>query len=105
MLEDLPHIVITGVISCIVFEFLKYIFITIKNFINEKSLPFTVAGYWGAYHERDSYSAYEFIALKQQGTGLKFKLYQKTSDDRFHFYRGRGYIRGKRYLWHIKKLV
>lgn len=96
LLEDLPDIIITGIISCTVFEILKSIFISFKNQMSEKSLPFAIGGYWGAYHERGSYAAFEFIILKHQGDKLKFKLYQKTNDDRFHFYQGIGYIRGSK---------
>lgn len=94
MLENLTDIIFTGIISATAFEIFKAIFIIIKNKISEKSLPFTVSGYWCTYHEKAMHGAYELVYLKHQGNKLKLKLYQKTNDKRFHFYKGNGYIRG-----------
>ena len=96
MLEDLSDIIITGVISGAAFEFLKKVFIDLRDWLSEKSLPFTIGGDWGAYHERNPYSALEFLVIRHRGNKIQFKLYQKTNDGRFHFYIGTGYIRGSK---------
>lgn len=93
MLENLSSIIVTGLISCSAFEIVKYLFICIKNRIEEHSLSFNISGYWAAFHERDDYSAYEFLIIKQFGDRVEFKLYQKTNDNRFHMYKGLGFIR------------
>ena len=96
MLENLSFTLLTGVTVSLIFEILKGIFFNIYNRICEKSLPFTVGGYWGTYHSLNDYSAFEFVVVKHQGVSLRVRLYQKTSDGRFHFYRGTGYIRGNK---------
>ena len=96
MVRTLLNIVLTGIIPCVAYEILKIFFVAIMNRISAKSLPFTINGYWVAFHERDGYSAYEFLILKNQGVKLKFRLYQLTNDNRFHFYKGLGFIRGSK---------
>ena len=96
MLENFSVTILSGITVSLIFEILKGIFISIHNRICEKSLPFTVSGYWGTYHSSNDYSAFEFVVIKHQGVGLRVRLYQKTNDGRFHFYRGAGYIRGNK---------
>lgn len=96
LLDNWSVTVISGIIVSTIFEILRYGFVSVLNRISEKSLPFTVDGYWGTHHSLGEFSAFEFIILKQQGVSLKFSLYQQTNDGRFHFYRGVGYIRGSK---------
>lgn len=96
LLDNLLAAIISGIIVSTIFEVLKCGFVIALNRVSEKSLPFTVDGYWGTYHSLGEFNAFEFIILKQQGVNLKFSLYQQTNDGRFHFYRGVGYIRGSK---------
>ncbi len=96
LFDNLLDAIISGIIVSALFEIIKYGSINIYNRISEKSLPFAVGGHWGAHHSQGRFSAFEFMILKQQGVRLKFRLYQKTNDNRFHFYRGVGYIRGNK---------
>lgn len=92
--DPILEIVFTGVISCVLFEILKSLFIYAKNKCSEASLPFSVSGYWGTFHKQGGYSAYELLNLKVQGDVIKLKIYQLTEDQRFHIYKGCGFIRG-----------
>ena len=77
MLENFSVTLLSGITVSLIFEILKGIFISIHNRICEKSLPFTVSGYWGTYHSSNDYSAFEFVVIKHQGVGLRVRLYQK----------------------------
>lgn len=96
MVENLSGVIITGIIASAMFEIIKFSIIFVKDKIYEKGLPFTISGYWCTYHEKGSYYAFEFVKIKHRGDKLKFRLYQKTNDGRFHFYKGNGYIRANK---------
>ncbi len=102
LLNDWINILITSLISPAVFEILKLFCSWLYNKLKNRSLPYTISGYWLACHntevvvENIAYTACEIIKIKQNGTNLSFVLYQLTNDKRFYIYRGVGYIRGSK---------
>lgn len=95
-MDPILEIIFTGIVSCVLFEILKGLFIYAKSKSSEASLPFSVSGRWGTFHKQGEYSAYELLNLKVQGEIIKLKIYQLTEDQRFHIYKGCGFIRGDR---------
>lgn len=92
------EVILTWLIAPTVFELLKIFVIWIINKIEERSLPYSMSGYWCTYHEmivnNQTYSCYELLKIKQQGSKLVLCIYQLTNDNRFYLYKGKGYIRG-----------
>lgn len=90
--------IIIGIVSTTLFEFGKYIKQVISNKMYIQSLPFSIKGYWCAYHEytdkeKKTYQTYELIKIKVNKGNLVFRLYQYNEDGRFYQYDGCGYCR------------
>lgn len=92
-MDNWKSIIISSIISPAIFEILKYFSVFIINKIKEKSLPYTMDGYWYASVKESEYIGYELIKIKQRNNKLYFHIYQLTNDDRFYVYKGCGYIR------------
>ena len=101
-LESLLYVIITGAISTIIFEIGKFLFLFIVDKIKEKSVSFSISGYWCSYNseysfsENKIYSAYELVKINYSKEKIVMHLYQLTNDNRRHQYKGYGFLRGNK---------
>ncbi len=94
-------IIFTCFIAPFLYEMLKHLIFFAKDKLNDHINPYSISGYWVSFHSSKNengveYSAYELLRFKQTKNNLSVKLYQHTNDDRFHIYKGLGFIKGNR---------
>lgn len=96
------NIIITCLVFPAIYEILKSIVIRSLNVFKEKSLPYTMTGFWCAHHTAKDekvekvFSTFEILDIQQQNTYLTVTIYQYINDGRFYTYKGKGYIRGEK---------
>lgn len=101
-MNDIVAAIFTGIVATSIFELLKFSYCFWRDRIAEKELPFSLAGYWCAYHEsKDSktqeiFSACELVRFCHKHDMIHMKLYQITNDGRCQYYKGIGYFRGNK---------
>ncbi len=100
-MKNTYNVIVAWFIAPAMYEILKHIIILIKNKLQERTIEYTVSGYWGTVHsakDKDGkeYTAYELLKMKQKGNELRSKLYQLTNDGRFYTYNCTGYIKGQK---------
>lgn len=92
--------IITGIIATLIFEIVKYIIFKLIDLSQKRRIPFSITGIWVTYHEsvhpdtNEKHTAYELLILKIKKGNILTQIYQYTSDERKHRYKGCGYVRG-----------
>lgn len=92
--------IIGGILTTLIYELGKSFILYIYDKRAERSLEFSIAGYWCSYvtarSERDKkvYTAYELMKLSYKKGHLRMELYHLTNDARKYYYKGIGFLRG-----------
>lgn len=100
--SSITQSIILGVLATVVFEVIKFFFKKIRDSIQEKTIGFSLSGFWCSYVKEESivdgetYYAYELLRLKYLNNKVFMTLYQVTSDKIKRYYKGYGCFRGNK---------
>lgn len=103
MIEDIwLSTIIGGILTTLIYELGKFIILYLFDKRTERSLEFSIDGYWCSFvtskskKSKEGYSGCELLKLRYRKGYIRMEIFHLTNDGRKYYYKGIGFLRGNK---------